>query len=200
MALSTVASGYPFWPTAEFPSHAAVLSLSILTAMVLSAIIVKACFAAKLTQASRAIAAVAAICLIIMVARIAPGYFNPHFSMKEVSRNLERLLVNSSTITAVRSDSLFNENKLRYKSSLDLGWPPERTEIVVTAFISVSDPWKNILDREYHVMQRYNVFVAPDYYRLFLDDAQGAPPQGVTAEGVTVTVYKRNDEKKLDYQ
>jgi hypothetical protein len=89
---------------------------------------------------------------------------------------------------------------LRYKSSLDLGWPPERTEIVVTAFISVADPWKNILDREYHVMQRYQLFVAPDYYRLLLHASQGAPPEGVTAEGVTVTVYKRNDERKLDNQ
>ena len=198
MALSTLASRYPFWPTAEFPAHAAVFSLTMLTAMALSAIIVQACFAAKLTEGSRAITAIAVVCLIIMVARIAPGYVNPHFSMREVSRDLEKLLVNASTITALRSDSLFNENKLRYKSSLDTGWPPEKTEIVVTAFIS--EPWKSILDREYHVMQRYQVFVAPEYYRLRLDGAPGVPPEDVTAEGVAVTVYKRNDEGKLAYQ
>jgi hypothetical protein len=200
MALSTLAGGYAFWPTAELPSHAAVLSLTILTAMVLSVFTVKACFASKLREGSRAITAVAVICLIIMVTRIAPGYVNPHFSMRKTSQDLERLLVNSFTIAAVRSDSLFIQNKLRYKSSLDLGWPPERTEIVVSAFISDSDPWKNILDHEYHVMQRYKLFTAPDYYRSLPDASQGLLPQGVTAEGVAVTVYKRNDEIKLDYQ
>lgn len=191
MALSTLASAYPFWPTVEFPSHAAVFSLMILTSMGLSVIFVKCFLGSRQMEGSYAITAVAVVYLIIMAARIAPGYLNPHFSMREVSRDLDKLLVNFSTITAVQTDALFNENKLRYKSSLDVTWPPEKTQIVVTAFSF--EEWRNILDREYHVMKRYRVFVSPEWRRSRSNDVTEEPG------GVTVTVYKRNDEENSDF-
>ena len=191
MVSSTLANAYPFWPTVEFPSHAAVFSLMILTAMGLSVIFVECFLGSRQTEGSYAITAVAVVCLIIMAARLAPGYVNPHFSMREVSRDLGSLLVNFSTITAVRTDTLFNENKLRYKSSQDVVWPPEKTQIVVTAFSF--DDWKDILDRGYHVMKRYRVFVSPEWYRSRPHFVTEAPA------GVTVIVYKRNDEGKSDF-
>ena len=191
MALSSLASAYPFWPSVKFPSHAALFSLLIVTTMGMAMIFVKRFLGSGQNRCPYAITAVAVICLIVMAAKIAPGYLNPHFSMREISQDLGKLLVNASSITAVQADTLFNENKLHYKSSLDVSWPPEKTQIVMAAF--GIDAWKKILDREYHVMKHYRVFVSPERRGAFSNYITERPG------GVTVTVYKRNDLENSDF-
>jgi hypothetical protein len=184
MTLSTLANPYPFWPNVDFRFHAAGFSLKILTAMVLSAILLKILFGSGLADRLRTVTMIALVWLTIMLIRIAPGYVNPHYSMREVSRDLGKSLDSFSTIAAVRTETLFNESKLRYESSLDLDWPPN-VEIVVIAFSKMGSGWNDLLDKEYHVMKNYSVYVSPEYYRSDSNSLN-------TAGGVTVTVYKKN--------
>ena len=54
--------------------------------------------------------------LVIALARIAPGYLSPRYSMREASRNLGQMFSASAAIASIGADGLFNENQLRYES------------------------------------------------------------------------------------
>ena len=58
------------------------------------------------------------VCLTVSLVRIVPGYFDRHYSIRDSSRDLGRLLPASARIATFKAETLFNNNNLRYSSSL----------------------------------------------------------------------------------
>ena len=117
--------------------------------------------------------------------RLAPGYLDPHFTMREASRDLGVLLADSAgDIGAANVDGLFNDNALPYRSIFNDSWPPTRPEVIVIAF-KFHDPQRR-LEREYRLIRSYRIYVSPEYAR---NEDPWIPAS--EAEGVTVRVYRR---------
>lgn len=116
------------------------------------------------------------IYLTISLVRIAPGYINPYYSIRDTSRDLATLLSGSSAISVFRAEGLFNENSLRYTR-----WEVNRTleipEILVMAF-RPDKRGKDILAEEYRLVKSYDLYVSPEFYISY--------PNFVP----TITVYK----------
>jgi len=181
--LSTAVSGYSFWPSASFQFHALWWSLTFLVVSAVSAAFVTVANASGSINCDRFITVYALVYLLILLVKIAPGYMNPHYSMRDTSRDLGLLLSDSSTIETVAADSLFNENNLPYKNFLEANWSVERPEILVVAF---RHEWvKGIVERDYRQIKTYDLYVSPEYDRTRLS------PASLTSDGVLVTVYKR---------
>jgi len=119
------------------------------------------------------------------IVRLAPGYLDPHFTMREASRDLGVLLAGSAAdIGAANAEGLFNDNALPYRSILEDRWPTTWPEVIVIAF-KFDDPQRR-LEREYRLIRSYRIYVSPEYAR---NEDPWIPSS--EAEGVTVRVYRR---------
>ena len=125
--------------------------------------------------------------LTISLAGVAPGYLNPHYTMRNTSRDLGALFSGSGAIASIGADGLFNENDLPYESLTapefnELGKKPE---IVAVAFYN---KWvKTILDRHYRVTKTYDLF------NYSAREGWSARPVSFEPETIPVTLYKKND-------
>jgi hypothetical protein len=125
--------------------------------------------------------------LAISLAGVAPGYFDPQYTMRNTSRDLGASLSGARAIASIGADGLFNENNLPYESLTapefnDLGKKPE---IVAVAFYY---KWvKTTLDRHYHATKTYDLFNHP----LRKDWAAGAI--AFEPEAIPVILYRKND-------
>jgi hypothetical protein len=111
---------------------------------------------------------------------LAPGYVNPHYSIRDASRDLGKVLANSSSVAVARAEGLFNGNTVAYKS-FDSQSEAEPPETVVVGFVFRAR--KEWLDRNYHVAKTYQLYVSPEYARL--------QPDALDSVAVA-TVYERN--------
>ena len=120
--------------------------------------------------------------------RLAPGYLEPHYSMRESSRDLGILLDGvRGPIGTLGGEALFSENRLRYRSVMDRHLPRTPLEVVVLAGV-IEDP-EDRLDRGYRLVRQYALFVAPDFV---LGDAAWKPSHGQFLR-TNVRVYRRAD-------
>jgi len=135
----------------------------------------------------RALIPVAALgCAALNMARVAPSYAHPHYSMKVSSEQLASLFAGSSAdIATFEAEGLFNGNALPYRSLFGLTWPAWRPEGMVIAF-GFDDP-EQILRRDYTLIATYRISVSTEYtnpHELSLDPR---------AHEELVKVYRRND-------
>lgn len=184
---TTGVSGYPFWPSTDVQFHIASWSLFLLGASATSVALARAAGRWGPTGCARFVAVCAMCYLTISLVRIAPGYINPHYSMRDTSRDLGTFLSGSSIIVAGGTEGLFVENSLRYVSFLMADGPMELPEIIVMSF-SRAKVRKDIIAEEYLPVKSYDLHVAPEFPR--------AHSKSVKA----VTVYRRrigtdNDHK-----
>jgi 4-amino-4-deoxy-L-arabinose transferase-like glycosyltransferase len=177
--LSTLLGVHVFWPQAEFQFSTTSLLLEILAATILAAILAKAVDRWGSAESLRLITGFAIVYSAILFFRIAPAYVSPHYTMRDSSRDLGNILSGQSSISAIRTEALFSENTVRYKSY----WPVENPEMVVIAFSTM----KNLLalQQNYDLVKRYKIFVSP--HRYFDGTILGR----YSTEGVTVKVYKK---------
>lgn len=98
----------------------------------------------------------------LVVARVAPSYLHPRYTMKETSAALGVTLADAhDAIASSRSEGLFNGNALAYRSTLGRSWPPRKPDVIVIAF-RFDDP-QQVLQREYELIATYRLFISPDY-------------------------------------
>lgn len=177
--LSTVVGVHVFWPEAEFRFGAAAFLLEILGATVLAATFAKVVDRWGSAESLRFITGFAIVYSALLFVRIAPAYVSPHYTMRDSSRDLGNMLSGRSNITAIRTEGLFSENNVRYKSH----WPVENPQMVVVAFSNVKG--MIVLERNYDLVRSYKIFISPDYH----DGGTTLVPH--STEGVTVGVYKK---------
>jgi len=105
----------------------------------------------------------AALCYgALVVARVAPAYLRPHYTMKETSAALGATLSGGADVLiASRAEGLFTGNALPYRSTLGRTWPAQKPKRIVIVF-RFDDP-ENLLRREYILIATYRLFVSPEY-------------------------------------
>jgi hypothetical protein len=183
--LSASVMGYSFWPTRSFELYARWWVPALLAAAGVAVVLSNVSARWSATRWAHGLTTLALFYLLTLAIKIAPGYVNPHYSMKNASRDLGLILSGSSTIVTIAAESLFNENKLPYKSLFDTNWPAEKPEIIVVAF---RHEWaKGIVARDYRQIKTYDLYVSPEY------DRSGHSSLSLSPAGVVVTVYKRNE-------
>jgi hypothetical protein len=173
--------GFAFGARGAAATHVAVWSAFLTGMGVVAAVLGQAARDVARGRA-RAVTELAMGYLLVSLAAIAPGYLNPHYSIREASRDLGVLLRDSGLIIAVNSEGLFTENSLRYQHLSLRGLRSDKSETVVIAFDRPE--LTRILESEYRVLKSYDLYVS-DLYR---------PQSGLTATSEHVaraTVYRR---------
>jgi Dolichyl-phosphate-mannose-protein mannosyltransferase len=121
--------------------------------------------------------------------RLAPGYLDPHFSMRDSSRDLGTLLSGvPGSIRTLGGEALFSDNRLRYGSILGGEWPRAPADVLVLAG-RINDP-QDRLHREYRLIRQYAIYVSPEFI-LGEPTWSGAVGQ---FRRTTVRVYRRGGE------
>jgi hypothetical protein len=121
--------------------------------------------------------------------RLAPGYLDPHFSMRDSSRDLGTLLSGvPGSIRTLGGEALFSDNRLRYGSILGREWPQAPADVLVLAG-RINDP-QDRLRREYRLIRQYAIYVSPEFI-LGEPTWSGAVGQ---FRRTTVRVYRRGGE------
>jgi Dolichyl-phosphate-mannose-protein mannosyltransferase len=173
-----------FWPGAEGGGTA--LRWLLLLAGAAGAI--GAARAGRWGRPAAAVALVAAAALYagLGVVRVAPGYLEPHYTMREASRDLGVLLARvPGRIGAIGGDSVFSENRLPYRSLLGRRWPASPPDVLILAGL-LEDP-QGRLGREYWLIRQYAIYVSPEYV---LGEVSWKPTQGQFMR-TNIRVYQR---------
>jgi len=98
---------------------------------------------------------------VLAAARVAPAYVAPHFSMKQVSRDLGLSLANSTGLVATaNAEGLFNDNGIRYRTITGRTWPTYRPDVMIIVF-GFNDP-EGLLGREYDLTASYPLYTSPE--------------------------------------
>jgi hypothetical protein len=107
----------------------------------------------------------AALCYAVLgVARIAPAYVAPTFTIAQASRSLGRSLASATGLIATaNAEGLFNDNTLPYRAIVGRTWPPYRPEFLVTVFV-FNDP-QGLLGSEYCLAASYPLYTSPEAAR-----------------------------------
>ena len=181
--LASVLSYSPFWPNADTAVPGAWWAWLLITAG-LTVFLVQRASVWEARGCARFVILYAALCLMGALASLSPGYLDPHYSIRDASRDLGKVLADSKSIAVLRAEGLFNGNALAYRS-FDEETEFERPDAVVVGFI-LRNPieW---LEHNYHVARTYRLYASPEYSRL--------QPNVEDVAGVA-TVYERNDAAK----
>jgi hypothetical protein len=131
------------------------------------------------------IPAAALSCAGLTVARVAPSYLHPHYTMKASSEQLGALLADTpGGIACSNAEALFNGNALPYRSAFGMTWPDRKPERIVIAF-HFDDPGRS-LERDYTLIATYRLSLSPEYKNEHPLTSDPAARDGVAR------VYRRN--------
>ena len=171
-----------FWPTTGFGVPAGYIFLGIPVAITLSSVLSKDIVQQGPTEGSRVITALAMCCVTVALVRIAPGYFDRHYSIRDSSRDLGSVVPASAAISTFQAETLFNNNNLRYSSFRIRTWSSEKPDFVLVAFNIPQI--QGILESKYNFIRSYNLWISPEYG---YSDSNSV---GHPSEGVIVGLYK----------
>ena len=171
-----------FWPTTGFGVPAGYIFLGIPVAITLSSVLSKDIVQQGPTEGSRVITALAILCVTVSLVRIAPGYFDPHYSIRDSSRDLGSVIPASAAISTFQAETLFSNNNLRYSSFRIGTWSSEKPDFVLVAF-NIPQV-QHILESKYNFIRSYNLWISPEYG---YSDSNSV---GHPSEGVIVGLYK----------
>src|SRR5262245_57810682 len=182
LALDAAGSlGLSFWARGAAATHAAMWSIFLIVTGVVAVTLGQATWDAARNRA-RVVTALAVGYLFVSLVGIAPSYLDPHYSIRDASRDLGKLLRDSSLIIAVKSEGLFTENTLRYRHA---NLAQLRPEIVVLAFEFARPELNRVLERDYELVKSYDLYVSPALKPL----KPGLTPP--SAHFVRAAVYRR---------
>ena len=179
-------AGAPFWPAAAGSGQAPRWTL------LLVAIAVASTFAATPTGPRRtggiAVVAGALLVGVLGLVRLAPGYLDPHYSMRDSSRDLGTLLGGvSGSIRTLGAEALFSDNRLRYRSVFGGQWSSAPPDVLVLA--GRMEP-SDRLHHEYRLIRQYPIYVSPEF---ILGEPTWSAAVGQFRR-TTVSVYRRAGE------
>jgi hypothetical protein len=116
----------------------------------------------RATRAGTVVAVGAIAYMTLSLIRIAPGYLEPRYTIRDTSAALGRLLSDySGAVGTIDGEGLFNGNRLRYTSIVKRTLGPARPDALVVVG-EIEDP-AGVLAREYRVVATYPLYVAPEY-------------------------------------
>ena len=118
--------------------------------------------------------------LVASTMRLAPAYLDPHFTIRDTSRELGVLLEGGHSIVTSSAEGLFNDNLLRYQRFRAIALKDDAPEIVVTVFDNARGA-REILEKRYHVIKTGVLYVSPQYHETHPTDLLP-----------TMKVYKKN--------
>lgn len=162
---------YPFYPTADTQFHAAWWSLFLLIMSGVSIPIAKAVIGWGRIGTARCIMAFSITYMMISLISIAPGYIDPHYTIRDASKDLGRLYSGANRILTLKAEGLFNNNSLRYISKSYSLQNVETGDILVVAFphrlaFPHRRSLKDFLEEKACLVHSYYLYISPDYYRL----------------------------------
>jgi len=121
---------------------------------------------------------------LVALVQLAPGYFSPHYTIRDTSRQLGTLLAGfSGSVATADAEGLFRENRLRYTVVSEHRWRADKPEVVITVF-GFAD-LERMLAEDYCQIGAYPLYVAPEYYRA---NPMSAPTSSL---GESARVYRR---------
>lgn len=177
------APGFSFWPREDLASHL-VWWLPFLGVSALAA----AALARGLPRwdgagCVRLMTAGAACYLGVSLVGIAPGYLEPHYTLRETSRDLGRLLAGFPSIVTLRGEGMFTENALRYdhfnhRRTISAEGP--------RALVVTRGDLDGAQQRAYRLLKNYDLYISPEYYRRHPEERPAGPL------GERVSIYTRD--------
>jgi hypothetical protein len=155
---------FTFYPSADTPYHAAWWSLFLLIISAISIPTAKAAIGWGRTGIARCTIAFSITYMMISLIGIAPGYIDPQYTLRDVSRDIGRSYAGERVFT-VRAETLFNNNSLRYSTT---GWNLENTETgdILVVALAHTPPLEDALARKARKLHSYDLYLSPEYYRL----------------------------------
>jgi hypothetical protein len=174
-----------FWSQQNAQAHLAAWLAFLGGALVVTALLRAAGERWGPTATGRLAWACAAGFLLLYLSQSAAGYLEPHYTLKRVSNDLGQLVPPEARIVTSKAEGLFNGNRLRYESFHFGRWKSELPEILVVAFTLDGPDVNAVLAREYRILKTYELYVSPDYRRLY------------GSESPIVRVYRRRLEERV---
>ena len=179
MVLAAVFEDATMWPTLHGEISRSLYSGLVAFAAIVSLIVTSA-GRASLVAVPRLITIYALGYFMASMIRLVPVYLDPHYTIRDISRDLVVLLDGGSMIATKGAEGLFNDNSLRYQRFNGDTWESKPPEIVVTGFPAVARD-REILASKYHVIKTYTPYISPAYHKTH--------PEAPLPE---VKVYRKN--------
>ena len=179
MVLAAVFEDATMWPTLHGEISRSLYSGLVAFAAIVSLIVTSA-GRASLVAVPRLITIYALGYFTASMIRLVPVYLDPHYTIRDISRDLVVLLDGGSMIATKGAEGLFNDNSLRYQRFNGDTWESKPPEIVVTGFPAVARD-REILASKYHVIKTYTPYISPAYHKTH--------PEAPLPE---VKVYRKN--------
>jgi hypothetical protein len=154
-----------FYPSADTQFHAGWWSLFLLVISGLSIPIAKAAIGWGRSGTARSIIAFSITYMMISLTRIAPGYIDPQYTIRDASLDLGRLYSGSNRILTLGAETLFNNNALRYTTTGDRLQNSEVGDILVVAFAH-RQTLEDSLVNNARKLHSYDLYLSPEFYRL----------------------------------
>jgi hypothetical protein len=156
---STAEKSVPFWPITGFRLHAIYLSLEIFLGVGISFVMAKIIDQWSADQRSRMLTAGAICYFAVALIRLSPGYVDRHYSIRDSSQDLGRVIPAGAEILTLKGETLFNGNDLRYSSVVRQVPGKPDFLVVVVDFAQIG----NVLENEYSLIKSYNLWISPEY-------------------------------------
>ena len=179
MLLSAVFEGATLWPTVGGEISRSLYS-GLVAFAAMASLIVTSAGRAVLVAVPRLVTIYAVGYFAASMIRLAPAYLDPHYTIRDISRDLGVVLDGVSSIASKAAEGLFNDNSLRYQRFDRDTWKSKPPEIVVTGFPAAARD-REILETEYHVIKTYTPYISPAYHKTH--------PEASLPE---VKVYRKN--------
>ena len=161
--LSVTLEGASLWPVPGAEMSFLLYSGAVAAAL-MAALAVTFAGRGAVTTAPRVVLLYALGYVAASIFRLAPAYLDPHFTIKDISRDLGRLLDGGASITTSRAEGLFNDNSLRYRRFNQRALKDNAPEFVVTVFDDARGV-REVLEGQYHVIKTYEIYVSPEYHQ-----------------------------------
>jgi 4-amino-4-deoxy-L-arabinose transferase-like glycosyltransferase len=151
----------PFWPDGTDAAWSIVLVASFAIAAASTFVAMKKEKSPGSSTTGLAVALYVVGYFALSTIRLVPGYLNPHYTIRDTSRELESLVA-GRTVASTQSEGLFNDNALRYR--IWRASPTDKPEIIVAVTYDPDDPER--VDDTYALIKTYRAYVAPEYLEI----------------------------------
>jgi hypothetical protein len=179
-------SGISFWP---HPPYGQAIALWFGLVAAASSISVAVWgWGSRMPSSRGFIAALAVVWVAIWAVHIAPGFLDPHFTVRDASRDLGKRLAGAPDVVTYRAEGLFIDNALALRSAIWKDIKSEKPTLIATV-----SPFRG--DRDF-LRQHYELVTSYDLYTPRITRQQRPTPSPEICPnqtGYCVAVYRLRD-------
>lgn len=173
---------YHFWLNMEEHRNAALWTLILFASSSASIVLASAASQWNSITWGRVINVAALFYLTISLIRISPAYISPHYTLKDTSIKLGKLLVDEPHVVSYNSAGLFIDNSIPYRWFIRVKWKTDMPDMIVKAQPFFFNGDQEFFDENYHPIKKYKLHLSQEYFDYW--------PRH---QGEEVVVYKKND-------